>query len=206
MCSHDSQLVLSFLTAGGVIHPSPKFAEQDIKVGITALLITVEMALFSLLHLFAFSARPYHLKKVGSRANKYSGGFLGIFAWIDAFNPWDFIKAIARGARWLVVGIRRREQDPSYRRQHAPLRPDSAFSARDGLVPGEADDPVVPLAVSGSPPAGALGTPHGDLGPYGLDHWESGAEAHQMTETGRPSGYEYSGHAVQSYNQHYGAP
>lgn len=45
---------------------------------------------------------------------KYLGGFLGIKAYLDAMNPWDFVKAAARGFRWLFVGYRHRTKDPSY--------------------------------------------------------------------------------------------
>ncbi|KAI5303990.1 hypothetical protein KEM56_006987 [Ascosphaera pollenicola] len=201
-------IILSFLTAGGKIHVTPKLATQDIKVGITALLLTIEMALFSLLHIFAFSAREYRLKKVGAKAQRYSGGPLGLYAWIDAFNPWDFIKAIARSAKWLVVGLRNRHDDPSYHRQVDQIRSDSAFSARDGAyntAVADADDPVAPLAVSGTPPAGHPGAPNGELGPYGLDHWDSAVESHQMTETGRPTPHEHMGYRPEPYGYYYGS-
>lgn len=44
----------------------------------------------------------------------YQGGWLGISALIDAFNPWDFVKAVGRSFKWLAVGRRTREQDSSY--------------------------------------------------------------------------------------------
>jgi len=34
---------------------------------------------------------------------------------MDAFNPWDLIKAVVRGFRWLLVGRHKRELDVSYR-------------------------------------------------------------------------------------------
>ena len=34
---------------------------------------------------------------------------------MDAFNPWDLVKAIGRGFRWFAVGRRTREQDISYK-------------------------------------------------------------------------------------------
>lgn len=45
---------------------------------------------------------------------KYLGGPMGIKALIDALNPWDIIKASARGFRWLFVGYKKRTQDASY--------------------------------------------------------------------------------------------
>ncbi|KAI5291745.1 hypothetical protein KEM54_000805 [Ascosphaera aggregata] len=202
-------IILDWLTAGGTIHPTPKFAIQDIKVGITGLLLTVEMALFSLLHVFAFSARPYFLKRLGSKAHHYSGGPLGVRAWIEAFNPWDFFKASARSARWLLVGRRHREQDISYLRQDHRNRADSAFSdsgRRYDSAVGDVDDPVAPLAVSGTPPANHRVVPYdvgggGDLGSYGMDHWESSAEPHMMT-AGSYASEEVTGYAAYGHDSH----
>lgn len=44
----------------------------------------------------------------------YQGGWMGSKALLDTFNPWDIIKASARGARWLFVGYRHRHEDISY--------------------------------------------------------------------------------------------
>lgn len=88
------------------------------------------MALFSVLHLFAFPWKEYSIKHnsnmltapgsgfSGESPAKYRGGFLGIYAIADAFNPWDIVKASARGFRWLFVGVKQRHLDPSY--QQAP--------------------------------------------------------------------------------------
>jgi hypothetical protein len=46
---------------------------------------------------------------------KNRGGFLGVKAILDAANPWDIIKGFARSIRWLVIGRRHREDDPSYK-------------------------------------------------------------------------------------------
>lgn len=45
----------------------------------------------------------------------YHGGFLGSKALIDAFNPWDLMKAVGRAFRWLFVGRRTRMEDISYK-------------------------------------------------------------------------------------------
>lgn len=47
---------------------------------------------------------------------------------MDAFNPWDLVKAILRGFRWLVVGRHKREQDISYRTGGAGTTLDSTYS------------------------------------------------------------------------------
>lgn len=84
------------------------------------------MALFAVLHIFAFSSKPYSLKHFPSNPidapgsgysgppPKYKGGPLGIKAIMDSFNPWDVVKASARGFRWLFVGYKHRHQDSSY--------------------------------------------------------------------------------------------
>ena len=46
--------------------------------------------------------------------SEYKGGPLGLYAYLDAFNPWDIVKAIGRGFKWAVIGRRNREQDISY--------------------------------------------------------------------------------------------
>lgn len=75
------------------------------------------------MHIWAFPWRPYTLKQLAASIDSaefyggtlaYHGGFLGIMALLDAFNPWDLIKAIGRGFRWLFVGRKTRMLDPSY--------------------------------------------------------------------------------------------
>jgi len=93
------------------------------------MLLCIEMMIFAVMHLFAF---PWKIYSVASRATSdpvtasgagwsgkephYLGGPFGIKAYAEAFNPWDMIKATARGLRWLFVGRRFREQDVSYQR------------------------------------------------------------------------------------------
>ncbi|PNS15947.1 Transmembrane protein 184 [Sphaceloma murrayae] len=130
-------LVISFLSSGsGPLQPTSKLAYPDIKIGIPSTLLCIEMAIFSIMHLFAFPWKPYAIDKSASkqqfdphdiedpaspqsptRPTKYLGGFLGIKAVADAFNPWDILKATARGLRWLFVGRRNRFQDTSYSSQ-----------------------------------------------------------------------------------------
>jgi hypothetical protein len=117
-------IVISFATSTGAIKPSPKFQTPDIKIGIPNFLICVEMAFFALFHLFAFSWKPYTFDSkeyqsesvAGETATslQYVGGFLGIKAYVDALNPWDFFKAVARAGKWLFIGRRKRYLDSSY--------------------------------------------------------------------------------------------
>lgn len=119
--------MLSLLSSGrGPLQPSGKIAYQDIKVGIPSLLLCIEMALFAVLHIFAYPAKPYNIKRsyndpltasgsgYSGDVPHYQGGPFGLKAILDAMNPWDIVKASARGFRWLFVGYRRREGDASY--------------------------------------------------------------------------------------------
>ncbi|GAB7337145.1 hypothetical protein MBLNU457_g2539t1 [Dothideomycetes sp. NU457] len=105
----------------GPLNPTNTLAYADIKVGIPTLLLCIEMAIFSVMHLFAFPWKGYkisddpHVGTEAGEAQHYQGGKLGLKAYIDAFNPWDIIKATARGFRWLFIGRRHRFEDSSYK-------------------------------------------------------------------------------------------
>ncbi|KAK7421750.1 hypothetical protein QQZ08_009838 [Neonectria magnoliae] len=130
------------------LKPSSTLSNGDIKVGIPCLLICIEMAFFAVLHLWAFPYRPYvpgaptsfYPAPDPARAGPYienshqppSGGFLGLAAIVDAMNPWDLVKAVGRGVRWLFYGVKHRKHDVSYAAAEVPLtaRP----SSRDGVT------------------------------------------------------------------------
>ncbi|KJZ72973.1 hypothetical protein HIM_07545 [Hirsutella minnesotensis 3608] len=114
-----------------IVHPNEVLAYPDLKVGIPALLLCVEMACFSILHIWAFPYRPYvsgapisyypdpdkdkpYPPQVIERSAP-SGGPFGILAFVDALNIWDFVKAFGRGMRWLLCGVKRRKEDISYK-------------------------------------------------------------------------------------------
>lgn len=142
--------LISILTSSSlkIVNTTSKIAYPDLKVGIPSLLLCIEMMIFAFLHLFAFPYSPY---SNGAPPAKYpistpsidsgmegpgpkQGGFLGIKAFVDAMNPWDLVKAFARGMKWLFVGRRTRENDSSYK--------NAAFnfgnSENDGVTLGEA--------------------------------------------------------------------
>lgn len=123
-----------------IVHPNKVLAYPDLKVGIPSLLLCFEMAVFAILHLWAFPYRPYldsakptfypvpnpDDNSQQPRENEHvprAGGFIGIKALWDAMNLWDIVKAFGRGIRWLFVGVKHRHQDPSY---HPALRKNSA--------------------------------------------------------------------------------
>lgn len=113
-----AKTIIDFLTSSGTIKSSAKVQLFDWNNGLPNLLICIEMFLFAILHFWGFPWGPYMLNKGDIMSNgsdqRYYGGFLGIKAFLDAMNPWDLIKATARGFRWLFVGRKHRELDPSY--------------------------------------------------------------------------------------------
>ena len=115
-------LLISFLTSTGAIKANNQIQTPDIKVGIPAMLLCIEMALFSIFHFWAFSWKPYVVGSKESEAERvpgegnlrYVGGHLGLKALADAFNFWDLIKAVGRSARWVFKGRKTRHLDESY--------------------------------------------------------------------------------------------
>ncbi|KAG6035593.1 hypothetical protein E4U41_006007 [Claviceps citrina] len=113
-----------------IVRANEVLAYPDLKVGIPALLLCVEMAIFAVLHLWAFPYAPYtrgaprsfypapDVDKAGRSVEKErhapAGGVMGLAAIGDALNVWDFIKAFGRGMRWLFCGVKRRKEDISY--------------------------------------------------------------------------------------------
>jgi len=125
-------MAISFLaSSSGPLKPTNKISYPDIYIGIPSWLLCIEMAFFAILHVFAFSWKPYSLihgaaaytssgnslengapatLPVSSR--RYRGFWYAIF---DSFNPWDVVKASSRGLRWMFVRYRHRHTDSSYK-------------------------------------------------------------------------------------------
>lgn len=149
-------LLISFLTSAGAIKSSDKFQTPDIKIGIPAMLLCIEMALFAIFHIFAFSWRPYVLgsaKFIASTAadgkptpDRYKGGPMGVLAIVDAFNPWDMVKAIGRSARWLFVRRKHRHLDASYQstRMDSNIKPAGPARMHDDVDGSTAYQPSRP--------------------------------------------------------------
>ena len=120
---------ISLLVSGGAIKSTKKIALADLKYGLPELMINIEMFLFSILHLWAFSWKHYAITGQGAEVTDfygngkviYQGGRYGLAGLVDAMNPLDLLKAIGRSARWLVVGRKNRMQDPSYQRQQEAI-------------------------------------------------------------------------------------
>lgn len=114
-----------------LFEPNSVIAYPDIKVGSPAAILCIEMAFFAILHLWAYPYAPYvpgakivYYPVPDERKADYhpreesvhqdpSGGTLGLLAFVDAMNPWDFVKAFGRGMRWLFYGVKLRHHDGS---------------------------------------------------------------------------------------------
>ena len=116
------------------LRPNRTLAYPDIKVGIPALLLCVEMALFAIMHLWAFPFGSYRQRggggdggvveggrDHGGAGTSVVGGGAGVFkALWDVINIWDVVKGFGRGMRWLFVGIKNRHHDVSYHKKSSP--------------------------------------------------------------------------------------
>ncbi|KAI0022723.1 DUF300-domain-containing protein [Xylariomycetidae sp. FL0641] len=139
-----------------LVNPNAVLAYPDIKVGIPSLLLCIEMAIFAILHLWAFPYSPYIIgtkptfypsptETTGftARENEHgpnTGGFGGIKAFGDALNIWDVIKAFGRGMRWLFVGVKHRHKDTSYQKDGDTSYPMNSFD------PGAKSTEHLPIA------------------------------------------------------------
>lgn len=125
-------MVISFAaSSSGPLKPTKKISYPDIYIGIPSALLCIEMAFFAILHVFAFPWKPYSLihgaNGYTSSSNSVENGapptipissrqYKGFFyAIVDAFNPWDVVKASARGMRWMFVRYKHRHNDSSYK-------------------------------------------------------------------------------------------
>lgn len=135
-----TQIIINFLTSSGAIKESAQIAIPDVKIGIPCLLLCIEMAIFATLHLWAYPWGVYDISRSPAAAaaaesgasfmptasTAYKGGAFGWKAFLDAFNPWDLVKAVARGFKWMVLGRRNREEDVSYKQYASQSVPGSA--------------------------------------------------------------------------------
>lgn len=129
--------IISLLTAdGGPLKATEQIAGPDLRIGIPSMLTCIEMAIFAILHLFAFPWKPYDLKRqspldttldgYSAQPTKYANG--PALALLDALNPWDIIKASGRGFRWLFYGARHRTNDPSYQTKLNPVTTNTSYN------------------------------------------------------------------------------
>ncbi|CRG87120.1 Transmembrane protein 184C [Talaromyces islandicus] len=192
--------VISFLTSSGAMSPSEKVGYQDIKIGIPNLLICLEMSIFAVLHFWAFPFQPYRLKNQQTSEDPqyvngkvdYHGGPMGIKAFMDAFNPWDLVKAVGRGFRWLFVGVKTRTQDPSYMNQEG-----TSFSLKNSDVPS-------PHTSTPGPTSTAYMGASGEEGEELLSHAQANPTSyHHPAPSETEIGVVHSYHDEESQNRYY---
>lgn len=200
-----------------IVQPNKVLAWPDLKVGVPALLLCIEMACFAILHLWAFPYKPYVPdapvsfypnpdpdKPVPQRVNERSspsGGPLGLLAIVDALNLWDFVKAFGRGMRWLVCGVKRRKEDISYKLNHSEALDIETLPDAKGAV----------TTYSAMRPAPGFGTPAPSPGPRpqlaassphpGLRH-DSLAQASSVEESAGLMDYAQPHAETSSYGAH----
>lgn len=170
------------------------------------------MAIFSVMHLWAFAWRPYATQPgevtdfYGNGKETYQGGRWGFKALVDAMNPFDLIKAIGRGGRWLVIGRKNRLQDPSYRPQDESIGLDSSESGmpgtsyqgggaamsggrggRTGRYAGDEEGEVLLANAQSNPEAGHFGT-----SPYSESDEYLSEQPNRFYQSGHGSGHAFS--------------
>lgn len=182
----------------GAISATKKLATADLKYGLPELLINMEMLVFSILHLWAFSWKSYATASPDGRVTdlygngkaSYEGGRWGLQALADAMNPLDLLKAIGRSVRWLIVGRRNRTRDPSYQ-QHETIglqppesevitdvrstaSPSSAAMSggRNGRYGGDEEAEVLLANAQSNPSTSQLGTSPWDRDNTDYLHWQ----------------------------------
>ncbi|CAI6336954.1 unnamed protein product [Periconia digitata] len=143
--------IISLLTAeGGPLKATDTIAGPDLRIGIPSMMTCVEMAIFAVLHLWAFPWKPYDFSRrheplrqgTGPVARETPKTYVyGPFrALLSALNPWDIVKACSRGFRWLFYGHRHRKQDPSYQNKLVSMTPnDTSYHSQAFAENGEAN-------------------------------------------------------------------
>ncbi|KAF9346142.1 hypothetical protein BGX34_004157 [Mortierella sp. NVP85] len=89
-------IVISLVAALGVFKPEDNWTLTDVKIGISCTLICVEMVVFSALHVYSFSYRPYVIP------GKTTPVFMSL---IDGFNPVDMGREIVWAIQDVVLLI-----------------------------------------------------------------------------------------------------
>jgi hypothetical protein len=93
------QLIVTLLLDFSIVESSKKVAHQDILL-IPASLLCWELAVISILHLYAFSFKSYRVP-VATGTKKHIRTCCTAVA--DVLNPMDMIKAMIRGRSWRAI-------------------------------------------------------------------------------------------------------
>jgi hypothetical protein len=134
------KLLISALTLSGLVQASSHIQTPDLKVGLPACLLCIELAFIAVAHIFAYPIKTYKWMEVANETvgsapdDFYKGGFLGWRAILDALNPVDFVKGTYRGFRWLFVDRRYRNMS-SQSYESLGDQPPGADEAYESAVP-----------------------------------------------------------------------
>ncbi|KAJ3535373.1 hypothetical protein NM688_g6987 [Phlebia brevispora] len=101
---------LSLLTTFGVVKDTPYMTADNIITGIAAIAETFEMMIFAILHIFAFSYKPYYAPPNSTKR---------LPSLVHAFNFRETLDEVWAGARYMWHKYRGRETDVQARRQAA---------------------------------------------------------------------------------------
>lgn len=104
-------ILFDFLASANILKANEHISKGDISIGLNALLICFEMIIFSIMHLWAFPWKDYQTSDLGPAVYDASKRTPPMMALVDAFNPFDLVRAFARGLKWSFVGRKRRHEE-----------------------------------------------------------------------------------------------
>lgn len=90
--------------AGAIKDQNDHWSARDIQTGLNALMTCIEMAIFAVLHISAFTYRDYIPEDHTKTTHRWQ-------LIVDAFNFVDFIKEFWRACRWVSVGRKHPDLD-----------------------------------------------------------------------------------------------
>ncbi|ODQ52260.1 DUF300-domain-containing protein [Saitoella complicata NRRL Y-17804] len=106
-------VALGFASSFGWIKATEYWSQTDIETGLSAILVCVEMFIFALFHLRAFTFKPYLITSAGNGEVRKTPIRPAL---IDSLNPMDFIRAVWDTTLWLIR-ICLRRPDPTGKRK-----------------------------------------------------------------------------------------
>ncbi|KAK3816385.1 MAG: organic solute transporter Ostalpha-domain-containing protein, partial [Benniella sp.] len=102
-------VVVEGLVYFGIIKETTYWSTANISVGINAVLIDIEMVFFALMHVKAFSYKPYFVMDYTQKTPIWKG-------LVDSFNPLDTIRELGYGVKYLYRWARGVPVDKDSRR------------------------------------------------------------------------------------------
>lgn len=98
-------IVLQLLTVAGIIKDrNEHWSARDIQTGLNALATCVEMAIFAVMHISAFTYKDYVPADKSKTCHRWR-------LIVDAFNVFDFVREFIQACKWVFHGRRRFDPD-----------------------------------------------------------------------------------------------